>query len=151
AHGQRPRAALRHLDGHLVIGAADAAGTDLEHGRDRLDRLLEHLDGRLARLLADAVERAVHDLFGRALLSARHHPVDHLADQARVVHGVRSQLADRDLGTPGHYDPRFAPYLERPLRRSPTPAASSPPRITLYRKPGRSRTRPPRTRTTECS
>src|SRR5262249_7923384 len=66
-------------------------------------------------------------------------------------HWVRRQLADRDLGAPRHYEPLLAPYFDRPLRRSPTPAASSPPRITLYRKPGRSLTRPPRMRTTECS
>src|SRR5262249_41235688 len=50
ADRQRARPALRYLDGHLVVGAADAAAPDLEHGRDRLHGLLEHLDGRLARL-----------------------------------------------------------------------------------------------------
>src|SRR6201985_871653 len=45
----------------------------------------------------------------------------------------------------------FTPYWERAFLRSLTPAASSVPRMTLYRKPGRSLTRPPRTRTTECS
>src|SRR5438094_7101110 len=38
ADGERPGAALRHLDRHLVVGAADAARAHLEHGRDRLDR-----------------------------------------------------------------------------------------------------------------
>src|SRR5688572_13016789 len=32
ADGERARAALRHLDGHLVVGAADAARANLEHG-----------------------------------------------------------------------------------------------------------------------
>src|SRR5205823_10939618 len=131
AHRKRARAALRHLDGHLVVRAADAAGAHFEHRRDRLDRLLEHFDRRLAGLLADARERPVDDLLGRALFPARHHAVDHLADQARVVDGVRLELADRNLGSARHYEPRLAPYLERPLRRSPTPAVSSPPRITL--------------------
>src|SRR3954465_11467335 len=36
AHGERAGAALRDLDGHLVVGAADAAALDLEDGRDRL-------------------------------------------------------------------------------------------------------------------
>src|SRR3954471_12294346 len=45
AHGERAGTALRHFDGHLVVGAADAAAADLEHGRDRLHGLLEHLDG----------------------------------------------------------------------------------------------------------
>src|ERR1041385_3421533 len=34
------RTALWHLDGHLVVRAADAAALDLEHGRDRLHCLL---------------------------------------------------------------------------------------------------------------
>src|SRR5436190_16926923 len=131
ANGQRASAALRHLDGHLVVRAADAARANLEHRRDRLDRLLEHLDRRLAGLLADSVERLVDDLLGGALLPARHDAVDHLADESRVVDGVRLELADRDLGSARHYEPFFAPYLDRPLRRSPTPAVSRPPRITL--------------------
>src|SRR3990170_1897366 len=36
ANRERARAALRHLDGDLVVGAADAAGAHLEHGRHRL-------------------------------------------------------------------------------------------------------------------
>src|SRR5919197_3554954 len=45
----------------------------------------------------------------------------------------------------------LTPYWERAFLRSLTPAASSVPRTTLYRTPGRSLTRPPRTSTTECS
>src|ERR1041385_3803735 len=40
AERQRAAAALRYLDGHLVVGAADAPGANLEHGRDRLHGLL---------------------------------------------------------------------------------------------------------------
>src|SRR5437763_14462486 len=131
AHGERARATLRHLDGHLVVRAADAARPHLEHGCDRLDRLFEHLDRRLASLLADAVEGAVDDPFGGRLLALRHHAVDHLRHEARVVNGVRLELADRYFGTARHYEPFFAPYFERAWRRSPTPAASRPPRMTL--------------------
>src|SRR5215203_223174 len=35
---------LRHLDGHLIVRAADAAALDLEHGRHGLDRLLQNLE-----------------------------------------------------------------------------------------------------------
>src|SRR3989338_595436 len=45
----------------------------------------------------------------------------------------------------------FAPYLLRDFLRLLTPAASSVPRMMWYRTPGRSFTRPPRTRTMECS
>src|SRR3954468_17565878 len=47
AHGERAGAALRHLDGHLVVGTTDAPGLHLEDGRDRLDRLLQRLSGGL--------------------------------------------------------------------------------------------------------
>src|SRR5205823_12624562 len=112
-------------------GGADAAGANLEHRCARLDRLLEHFDRGLAGLLADAVERLVDDLLGGALLPARHDAVDHLADESGVVDGVRLELSDRNLCAAGHYVPFLAPYLERPLRRSPTPAVSRPPRIPL--------------------
>src|ERR1700690_802707 len=62
AHGERAGAALRHLDGHLVVRAADAAALHLEHGRDRLDGLLERLDRRPAALRADRLEGLVDDL-----------------------------------------------------------------------------------------
>src|SRR3954462_8057022 len=45
----------------------------------------------------------------------------------------------------------FAPYFDRACLRSWTPWLSSTPRMMWYRTPGRSRTRPPRTRTIECS
>lgn len=45
----------------------------------------------------------------------------------------------------------FAPYFDRDVFRSFTEAESRAPRTIWYRTPGRSRTRPPRTRTTECS
>src|SRR6185503_17647803 len=48
ADRERARTPLRHLDRHLVVRAADTAGADLEHGRDRLDGGLERLDRRLA-------------------------------------------------------------------------------------------------------
>src|SRR5690348_13237834 len=45
ADGQGAGATRRHLDGDLVVGAADAAGADLERRRDALHGLLQHLDG----------------------------------------------------------------------------------------------------------
>src|SRR5215468_10941155 len=46
---------------------------------------------------------------------------------------------------------RFAPYRLRACFRPRTPWVSSDPRMILYRTPGRSFTRPPRTSTIECS
>src|SRR5947208_3292526 len=45
----------------------------------------------------------------------------------------------------------FAPYLLRLRLRPSTPRVSRAPRTMWYRTPGKSRTRPPRTRTIECS
>src|SRR4029077_15805846 len=69
AQGERTAAPLGHLDRNLVVRAADPAGLDLEHRRARLPGLLQHLDRRAARLLADAVERAVDDRLGGRLLA----------------------------------------------------------------------------------
>jgi hypothetical protein len=49
------------------------------------------------------------------------------------------------------YLPLLAPYFDRACFLFITPCKSKVPRITLYFTPGKSLTRPPRTRTTECS
>src|ERR687898_2441167 len=144
ANGERPGAALRHLDRHLVVRTTDAAGAGLEHRRDGLDGLLERFDRRLSGLLADLGQRAVDDLLGERLLAVEHHLVDHLGDERALVDGVGLDGPCLHFGTAWHYEPRFAPYLERPCLRSETPDVSRAARITLYRKPGRSLTRPPR-------
>src|SRR5918994_4566236 len=108
ADRERASAPSRHLDGHLIVRAANTARAGLEHGRHRLHRLLEHLDGRLPGALGCDRERVVDDLLGCALLPHRHHAIDHLADE-----------------------PRLAPYFERACLRSETPAVSSAARITL--------------------
>jgi hypothetical protein len=53
ADGERARAARGTSTGHLVGGAADAAGADLEDRRERLDRRVELLDRVLAGRLGD--------------------------------------------------------------------------------------------------
>ena len=58
------RGGAADLDGHLIGGAADAARTNLEVRRHRLDRDLELLERVLAGLLADDGERVVDDLLG---------------------------------------------------------------------------------------
>src|SRR6476659_6800731 len=70
ADGQRAGTAGRHLDRHLVVGAADAARAHLERWRDRLDGLLQHFERGPAGALFDARERAVDDLLGGRLLAA---------------------------------------------------------------------------------
>src|SRR5918994_2273240 len=72
AHGEGAGAALRPLHGHLVVRAADAPRAHLEHRRDRLHRLLEHLDRRPAGLLADLGQGAIDDLLRDRLLAVEH-------------------------------------------------------------------------------
>src|SRR5437868_13068144 len=69
AHGERAGTALRHLDGHLVVGAADAAAAHLEHRRDRLHGLLEHIDRRSPGLRDDLLQCADDYLLGNRLLA----------------------------------------------------------------------------------
>jgi len=88
--------------GHLVVGAADTAGADLERGRDRLDGLLQHLDRRTACLLADLVERAVDDRLRGRLLAVAHHAVHQLRHELAVVDRVGDHRPRRDLSAAGH-------------------------------------------------
>src|SRR5581483_2539120 len=104
AHGERAAAALRHLDGNLVVRAADPAALDLENGSHGLDRLLEHLDRRTACPLAYPVERLVDDALGGRLLAVDHQPVDDLRDEARAVDGVWIERPDRCSCTAWHSD-----------------------------------------------
>src|SRR6266581_1193376 len=131
AHREGAGAPLRHLDRHLVVRAADAAAAHLEHRRDRLHGLLEHLYRRTAGLRPDGLERAVDDLLGDRLLAVEHDLVDHLRHERRAVHGISVGGAGLDLGTTGHYEARFAPYFERPCLRSETPPVSSAARMIL--------------------
>src|SRR5690349_14325759 len=132
AERQRAAAALRYLDGHLVVGAADAPGANLEHGRDRLHGLLEHLDGWAPRLLPHLVEGGVDDRLGDRLLAVAHHTVLELRDELALVDGIRGDRTRGDLGAARHQPwPFLAPYFERPCFRSATPAASSAARMTL--------------------
>ena len=50
---------------------------------------------RLGVLLADRVERAVHDLLRDRLLAALHHHVDEAGDDLAPVLGIRQQEAGR--------------------------------------------------------
>src|SRR3954447_1367164 len=131
AHGEGAGAALRDLHGHLVGRAADPAGFDLEHGRERLDRSLQRLHGVLARALGQDGQRVVHDPLGSGLLAVEHQAVDHLLHELGAVHGIRLHRPLRGCGAARHGQRAFTPYCERAFLRSETPAASSVPRTTL--------------------
>src|SRR5829696_5764903 len=143
--------ALGNLHRDLVGGAADSAGADLQDGGESLDGLLERLDRLLLGPAGDQLERVVDDPLGRGLLPVDHHLVDDLLHQLGLVDRVGVERAYSARCATRHAYLAFTPYCERAFLRSDTPAASSVPRTTLYRTPGRSLTRPPRTSTTECS
>src|SRR4051812_36079961 len=131
AQGERATAPLRNLDRHLVVRATDAAAANLEHRRDGLHGLLEHLRRRAAGLRADPVEGAVDDRLGGRLLALDHHAVDQLGHELAVVHRIGTERTRLDLCATRHQELFLAPYLERPCLRSATPEASSAARITL--------------------
>src|SRR5919112_2764619 len=128
ADGQRAGAALRNLDGHLVGGAADATGADLEHRRESLDRGLQRLHRVLAGALGEDRQRVVDDLLGGGLLAVEHHAVDHLLDELGAMERVRLDRPDVSGCAARHGYFAFTPYCERAFLRSETPAASSVPR-----------------------
>src|SRR5688572_20910318 len=151
--GERRAPRRLHLHRYLIRGAADPAGLHLEHGPDVLDGTLEG-DHRVVRgLLADLLERLVDDVLGDGLLPVQKDLVHQLRDERVLIDRVGGDpsVYGRALARHG-YSPTFlAPYRDLALRRSRTPAVSRVPRTILSRTPGRSRTRPPRTSTMECS
>src|SRR3954469_9826856 len=89
AHRERGAALRLALDRVLVRRAADPTRLHLEHRADVLDRLLQG-DHRVVRgLLADLLERGVHDALGGGLLAVEQDPVDQLGDQRVLIHGIR--------------------------------------------------------------
>src|SRR5262249_20706047 len=66
------------LDRDLIGGATDAAGAHLDGRHHVLQRLLEHRERILLRLVLDDAERAVDDAFGNRLLPGVHHRVHEL-------------------------------------------------------------------------
>src|SRR5712691_9045141 len=156
ADAQREAAVAADLDRHLVGRATDAAGLDLEDRGRVAEGRLEDLETRAMGLGLGPGERLAEDPVGQVALAVGHE----LGGEARgrPVCGLGVVLGHaRDRLPAGHYflppGPvvAFAPYLLRPCLRSRTPAASRVPRMMWYLTDGRSLTRPPRTRTTECS
>src|SRR4051794_27032374 len=89
ADGERASTRGGNLDRDLVGRAAYAAGADLQHGREGLDRDLEGLDRILAGALREDRQRVIDDALGGRLLPVQHHLVDDLLDKLGTVDGVR--------------------------------------------------------------
>src|ERR1019366_3129494 len=152
AQSQGGRATTLDLDRNLVGRATNTSGLDLKSRLDVVERALERDDRIGACLGPSTLERAVHDGLGDGLLAVHEDLVDQLGDQRRTVDRVDDKWPLRGGALTWHYFfSIFAPYLLRACLRFLTPWVSSEPRTILYRTPGRSFTRPPRTSTIECS
>src|SRR5674476_1385214 len=150
--GEPMRSATLDLDRHLVGRATNTTALDLKSRLDVVERALEGDDRVGARLGASALQGAVDDGLGDGLLAVHEDLVDELGDQRRAVDRVDDKWPLRGGALAWHYFfSIFAPYLLRACLRFLTPWVSSEPRTILYRTPGRSFTRPPRTSTIECS
>ncbi|MEA2349039.1 MAG: hypothetical protein QOG62_2826, partial [Thermoleophilaceae bacterium] len=78
------------------------ARANLEHRRQLLHRLVEHLDWWAAGALAYDRQRVVDDLLGQRLLAVAHHLVDDLLNEPAVMGGVRLDWADGCAGATRH-------------------------------------------------
>src|SRR3989449_300234 len=154
AHPQR-RAPLRpHLDRHLLRRTPHSPALHFQRTLHIRQRLFDDVHPRLPRALFDQIHRLVEHPLRQRLLAALHQVAHELGDGLAVVARIRRHRPPDRLLAAAHVAAalgRLAPYLERDCLRSFTPAASSVPRMILYRTPGRSLTRPPRIITIECS
>jgi hypothetical protein len=93
AHRQRLLPGRTHLGRHLVVGTTDTARLDLDQRTD-VGQRLTHLVHRVASgLLAQPVERAVHDGLGDRLLAIVHDHVDQLGQHCITELGIRQDVA----------------------------------------------------------
>src|SRR5438034_3015777 len=118
AHGQRHLALALDLDGHLIGGAADAPGLDLDLRRCIAQGSLERLDRRALGRGLDHVHAVVEDALRHGLLAARHQFVDEAADSARMEFGIRWNRPPFYLGSPWHC------LVSTPLLNTNTPSRS---------------------------
>ena len=100
------------LDGDLVRGATDPAAAHLELGLHVVDGPLERLQRVATGLLADDLQRVVHDGLGQRALPAHQDLVDDLRHEHRPVDRVGHEIAPRGRSLAGHgssYFSRLAP------------------------------------------
>src|SRR5262245_19414274 len=91
-----------YFDRHLVVRAADAARLHLEARLDVVDRLFEHLQRIVARLVLDDVEALVDDAFSGAPLTVAHDAVDELAHERALIDRIRWNVSLRYLSSTRH-------------------------------------------------
>jgi hypothetical protein len=88
ANGQCLSPLRSDFDGHLIGGAADTAGTNLDCGSDIVECLMEDRQGLLLGLRLNAVEGAIDDGLGYGLLAGIHQVVHELRDDEIAEFGI---------------------------------------------------------------
>ena len=91
-----------HFHGHLVGGAANAAGLDFHVGLHVVQGLFKGAHGFFARLFSQGLKGAVENLFGCTLLAVEHKPVHKLGDKAAGVQRIGQHFPLRDRTFTGH-------------------------------------------------
>jgi len=103
AHRQRELPVGGHFHRHLVGGAANPPGLDLEARLHIVHGPLQDFHWIAAGiLLRDLVERAVHDPLGKAFLATLHDRADQARNQRAVEFGVFHQRSLYGSTSSGH-------------------------------------------------
>src|ERR1051325_9944796 len=152
-HTQREPPLRPDFNWHLIGRSAYAPRSDFDRRPGVLDGALKDAQGVFFGPARHNIEGTIENRFRNAFLSSIHDRIDELGHQFVPVLRVRQHFSFSNFSLARHstYLGLFAPYLERPWRRSCTPMESRVPRMMWYRTPGKSFTRPPRIKTTECS
>ena len=92
AQRQRVRASGLDLDRHLIGGATDTAGADLERRTDVVQSALEHCNRFLIGLVLDHIECGIDDVLRDRLLAVKQDLVDELCHHDRAVDRIWKHL-----------------------------------------------------------
>src|SRR6266481_2084518 len=88
ADRQRRPPVRSYFDRNLIVRAAHAARLHFQQRLGVLDRLREQLQGLVATLFLQLIERLIKNTLGSRLLSLPHHRIDELRHQVRSIHRI---------------------------------------------------------------
>src|SRR4051812_28679853 len=102
ANGERAAAVGAHFDGHLIGGAADAAGAHFERRGNVAQGFVKDDQRILLGLGGDGIEGDVDDAFGGGLLAVIHQGVHELGEHEVAKLGIRGDFAAFGAVAAGH-------------------------------------------------
>jgi hypothetical protein len=100
--GKGDLAVRTHFHGHLIGGAAHAAGLDFEVGLHVFESLFEGAQRFFAGLFGEDFKSAIENLFGSALLAVVHETVHETGGQAAAINRIRQNFPSGDRTFTGH-------------------------------------------------